>query len=242
MDAGTSLASGLGQSLLPQYWNTREPSNVNDSDLYPAMGKVEETSGPSEMAFCEISHRIAKFHVECTITSPLVLQNGAATKLSPCLQPLAMEKNIENLDAELAARIQSFNDPTLGPVHDFAGGLPLMSVERLREQAHFAAEVNEHTSKHETTQYKLFRTILALAETPLKFYDQAYRTGLFSWFVKLQFQVDWLLLIAVQLCQRVRGQEVETSWSVLGRYYGYHELYELAVETNRTLASQVLKA
>lgn len=186
LDVGASHVTGLGQSLLPQYWDTREPANVNDSDLYPTMEKVIEKSGPSEMAFCKISYPIAKFLTKSSSIQPQVLLGGTAADLLASTHPLAGQKRIYDLDAELSTRLKLFSDPTMGPVHEFANELRIMMIKRLHEHDHFVEVASQPGIDYSTAQDELFRAVVRTAGISLNTYAHVYEKGLFPWFGKLQ--------------------------------------------------------
>ncbi|MCJ1338998.1 hypothetical protein MMC09_004287 [Bachmanniomyces sp. S44760] len=53
LDLIASQMSGTGIGIMPDTWDTQQPSNINDDQIWPQMTKVpEEQRGATEMIFC----------------------------------------------------------------------------------------------------------------------------------------------------------------------------------------------
>ncbi|KAI0123087.1 fungal-specific transcription factor domain-containing protein [Xylariales sp. AK1849] len=244
LDAGNALMSGLGQSLLPRYWDTKEPTNLNDADLFPTMSKIESKDGPTDMVFCLIHCEIGKLLMEYPGLESVILQNELAGQLSPTSSEVeGARRRIEELDFSIGEILRKYSDPSMGPVHELAAETRLMMVAKLRELVCPPRDQPEWAGEILTQKDNLFKISISTSEYSLKSYSQALKSGHFVWFVMSHFQVEVLIFMVGQLLSRTTGNLVERAWVVCEQYYHYHtELFRLSVKPNGSLAVFMLRA
>jgi len=64
LDGGASQMSGTGISMMPDAWDTQQPLNVDDEQIWPGMTEApEERKGATEMIFCLSRSWVAKVFV-----------------------------------------------------------------------------------------------------------------------------------------------------------------------------------
>lgn len=62
LDGIASQLSGTGIAIAPEFWDTQEPLNINDDQVWPGMNTTpEEQKGATEMIFCLARACIGKF-------------------------------------------------------------------------------------------------------------------------------------------------------------------------------------
>lgn len=65
LDAKYAMMTGLNPSLLPRIWDTKEPKNLHDVDMFPsATEPVQNCDGLTELVIVVIINKVARFLVE----------------------------------------------------------------------------------------------------------------------------------------------------------------------------------
>ncbi|OQO04394.1 hypothetical protein B0A48_11005 [Cryoendolithus antarcticus] len=73
LDGMASQMSGTGISMRPDSWDTKQPVNLNDSDIYPGMTEWPEiTSGATDMIFC-----LARTELGALFAAKALIPHGA---------------------------------------------------------------------------------------------------------------------------------------------------------------------
>ncbi|KAI0024400.1 fungal-specific transcription factor domain-containing protein [Xylariomycetidae sp. FL0641] len=244
LDAIYAVMSGLGQSLLPQSWDTKKPVNVNDSDLHLTMSSVQPKDGPTDMVYCLVSYEVALLMTETPSLESLILHND--TEQSEATNAGDVERarrRIDELDKTIGDILEKYGDVSLGPVHEFAFESRSMLVDKMRyficpprEQPEWGVEVR-------TAKDNLFKIAIATAESSLKMYKTARVKGFFLWFLMAHFQIEVLIYMVGQLTTRTAGQLVDRAWVVIELFYHFHEeLYDLSYKPHTGLAIFAIRA
>ena len=247
VDAKYAMLSGLSHSLLPRSWDTKEPKNINDVDLYPsAMEPILDREGPTEMIVVMLTYKVAKFLVQSPGLEALLLMNelealkGTQSEHQERIQEYRVI--IQGLAAELDVLLEKFCDPSAGALHAMAKQMRGHIIEKLLElvapagqQADWHTEVNSHKDN-------AFRIAVNSIEHNVVQYKTAYHPG-FVWFMRLHFQLDIFVYMVGQLCFRTSGPLVEKAWDNVESVYNYHdELFDTSQKSYSHLATFVLKA
>ncbi|KAH8664116.1 fungal-specific transcription factor domain-containing protein [Xylariales sp. PMI_506] len=244
LDAVYALLSGLGQSMLPRHWDTREPRNINDSDLFPTMAKAESKEGPTDMIFCLLNYEIAKLLMEYPGLEAVVLQNELGSPDAPSSADVeAARKRIDCLDHDIGEILRKYSDSSMGPIHELSLEQRPMMINKLRELICPPREQPEWGTEILTPKDNLFKIAITTGEHSLRVYSQAEKRGAFLWFIMAHFQVEVFLFMVGQLCSRTSGQLVDRAWYVAERFYHYHaELFKLSTKPHGSLAVYMLRA
>ncbi|CAJ2508055.1 Uu.00g092410.m01.CDS01 [Anthostomella pinea] len=238
LDAIYALMSGLGQSLLPRSWDTKEPRNINDSDLYPNMTAVQAKDGPTDMIYVLISYEMAKLMVETPILESVILQNEFGAPDTPAPEEVdKARKRIVELDDTIGDLLDKYGDLSMGPVHELAMATRPMLMDKLRDLTCPPREQPEWGTEIMTPKDNLFKISLSTGEHNLRMYRTTQLRGTFLWFMMTHFQLDILIYMVGQLSSRMTGQLVERAWAVTEQLYHFHqELYDLSVKPHAALA------
>jgi Fungal specific transcription factor domain len=79
LDGYAGQLSGTGISIAPNSWDTRQPLNINDDQIYPGMTQQpEEQEGATEMIYCLMRTELTKL---CNRTGVKVKDIGATIQL-----------------------------------------------------------------------------------------------------------------------------------------------------------------
>ncbi|ORY71978.1 fungal-specific transcription factor domain-containing protein [Pseudomassariella vexata] len=244
LDATYALMSGLGQSLLPRSWDTKEPRNINDADLFPTMNSVEARDGPTDMIFCLTNYEIAKLLLRYPGLESVILQNELGDPNSPPTAEVdAAREKLDELDEKLSEVIRKYGDLSMGPVHELAIKTRSTMMSKLRDLICPPREQPEWGTEILTPKDNLFKIAVSTGENSVILYTQAQKMGYFLWFEMAHFQIEVFLYMVGQLCTRPQGKLVERAWLVVEQFYQFHtELFDLANKPNGALAVFVLRA
>ncbi|KND86384.1 putative transcriptional regulatory protein [Tolypocladium ophioglossoides CBS 100239] len=251
-DSTHAMASGLSPSLLPVNWDTKEPQNLNDADLFlNSTEPVHPRQGPTEMAFCLVLHRVYKLTAETTNFAGGTLTLGEAilgqtpdgkdtadgiqTTLSK------FRDATDELDRAIRDLEERYVNPEAGNAHVAALTIRPMLMKKLdgmvpiQGRPGFGSEIS-------IPEDNIFRTLLASLEHGCEAYEQmaAYR---FEWSIKPHFRLDKFAALTGQLCHRLTGPLSDRGWKVVEKIYEQHpELFDMTQKQHFAQAQYTLKA
>ncbi|KAF7533875.1 hypothetical protein G7054_g6689 [Neopestalotiopsis clavispora] len=218
LDAIYAMLSGFGQSMLPRQWDTKEPTNVNDADLFPQMTKIEPKDGPTDMVHCLISYQIARLLSDTPSLENIILQNELASPKGPPTAELeAAQTRINELGESIQEILEKYGDPSMGPVHDLAAWQGRMIMKKLQEVIRPPREEPEWGTEVLTPKDNLFKLAVSGAESSLETYRHLEKGGVFTWF--------------------------DRAWKVVAEVYRFHpEFFKITVRPHASLAVITIKA
>jgi hypothetical protein len=249
LDAKYAMLSGLSHSLLPRSWDAKEPKNLNDTDLYPsATEPFQDREGPTEMIFCLMTNKVAKFlgqtpGLEAMIlaTELEALQNPDKLGL-PESQYVEFRRTLENLRTTLVELLEKYCDPNAGPVHQITMEMKNHILAKLEELITPPRQQPEWGSEIRSLKDNAFKVAVTSMEHNELNYETTKDRG-FLWFTRLHFSLDIFTFMAGQLCHRTEGGLVERAWKQVSVVYTFHaELFDVSNKTYSTLAIFILKA
>jgi len=245
LDAKYAMMTGLNHSLLPRIWDTKEPKNLNDSDIFPsATEPFQARDGPTEMIFVMISNKVARFLVDTPgleIMLMLSEWSGAPPTANPQLDDF--RNVISRLGQDLLEILNKYCDPSAGRVHETAVQVKAQIIEKLNALAIAPKEQPEWGSEIMDSRDNAFKLAICAMEheheTYLAFQDKG-----FLWHALLHFQLEVFVYLAGQLCNRLEGALVERAWKQVDVIYLFHpELFDTGKhKTYFMLARFILKA
>lgn len=246
VDAKYALMSGLSHSMLPHLWDTKEPSNVNDADLYPASTEpVQNREGPTEMIMVLLMSRVARFLLQTPGIEPIFLLGETDSFMEmggPSPEQIVIYRQmISNLGQSLLEVIDKYCDPSAGPLHEMAIDIKADILEKIKTIL-LPPEQNMFTDEIKTPADTVFRISVRTIEHENNQLVNTRAKG-FSWFSRLDFQVNIFLFVAGQLCSRTSGRLVEAAWdAVQATYENYDQLFDISQRAHYQAALYVLKA
>lgn len=244
LDGIYALMSGLGQSMIPRSWDTKEPSNMNDNDMSPGMSKIESREGPTDMVYCLLCYEVAKLLVESPGLELVMLQNeGGRSESSSAAEVATARKRLDDLDARLAEILEKHCDVTMGPVHELAIETRIEMMSKMRDMICPPCDQPEWQGEIKTPKDNMFKISVTTGEHSLRLYRHAEQRGYFLWLVMTHFPAEVYQFMVSQLATRTSGKLVERAWRVLEELYQYHdELYNLSIKSSVDLAMFVVRA
>ncbi|KAK4122144.1 hypothetical protein N657DRAFT_492261 [Parathielavia appendiculata] len=251
VDARYAILSGLSPSLLPTNSNTKAPKNVNDADIFPnATEPIVEREGPTEMIFCLLTYKFAKFLTDMPgFEGMILLQEGQADDSATDVgdlptqeQVAAYRRAVGRLREELLEVFDKYCDPKAGPVHEMALTMREHVLDKLNELMTPPKERPDWGGEVKNAKDNTFKIAVNAFEHNEANYASTKDRG-FAWFSLLHFQVDLFMYLAGQLCQRTEGNLVERAWRQVHVVYSYHpELFDVTNKNYAALALHILQA
>ncbi|KAK0719636.1 fungal-specific transcription factor domain-containing protein [Lasiosphaeris hirsuta] len=245
VDAKYAIFSGLSHTLLPRNWDTKPPKNVNDADIYPsATEPFQDRGGPTEMIFCLLTYKFAKFLVDTPGLETMLMASQA--ELGPGgpseEQMKEYRATLETLGKELLDTLDNYCDPTAGPVHEMAIDMRKHIIQKMTELFLPSKQPAEWGGEVRNSKDNAFKIAVGTLEHNSANYSSAKDKG-FLWFSLLHFQLEVFMFLAGQLCHRTEGTLVERAWNEVEVVYTFHpELFDVSNRTYLTLAVFILKA
>lgn len=245
LDAKYAMMTGLNHSLLPRIWDTKEPKNLNDVDMFPsATEPFQDRDGPTEMIFVMITNKVARFLVETPgleIMLMLAEWSGAPSTANPQLNEFRTV--IARLGQDMLDMLNKYCDPTAGPVHEMAVEVKAQIIKKLSAFATSAKDQPEWGSEILDSNDNAFKLAICAMEHEQENCYASQDKG-FLWHALLHFQLDVFIYLAGQLCHRLDGNLVDRAWKQVEVVYYFHpELYDTS--NNKTyfmLARFILRA
>ena len=248
VDAKYAMFSGLSHTLLPRNWDTKAPKNVNDADIYPsATEPFQDRDGPTEMIFCLLTYKFAKFMVDNPgLEQMLIAPQTADVMHTPgALSEEQMKKyrhTCELLGNELLEMLDKYCDPTAGPVHEMAIAMRKFIIDKIQELITPPKLQKDFRGEVQSSKDNAFKIAVATLEHNEQNYLSSKDRG-FIWFSLLHFQLDIFLYMTGQLCHRAEGNLVERAWRQVEVVFTFHpELFDVSNKTYSTVAIFILKA
>lgn len=243
LDAKYAMQTGLNHALLPRVWDTKEPKNLNDVDMFPsATEPFQDRDGPTEMIFVMIANKVARFLVETPGLEIMLMMTEWSD--APTANPQLNEFRavIARLGQDMLDMLNKYCDPTAGPVHEMAVEVKAQIIKKLNALAMAPKEQPEWGSEILDSRDNAFKLAICAMEHEQENCSASEDKG-FLWHALLHFQLDVFIYLAGQLCHRLEGALVDRAWEQVKEVYRFHpELYDTANKTYFMLARYILKA
>lgn len=249
-DAKLSIVSGINHSFLKDTFDTKQPLNLSDADLFPGSTEpLQSREGPTEMAFGLITNRLARFVVSDTTMKSFeaaILREGIDDDAVPSdADPNNTEhyrRMIRELEFDLRNIEQRFCDPSAGSVHAAALTIRPLIVQKFNEMLVPMREQPEWGSEIFGPRDNLFKIVLMNNEHNTDLYEQLSSEG-YLWYVKMHFQLDVFAVLTGQLVKRPTGSLSDRGWQIVEKIYKWQtELFDVAQKQYAAQAQFTLKA
>jgi hypothetical protein len=201
--------------------DTKKPSNLNDSDLFPGMKEMpKEHEGATEMMHFRIRTHVGEFLKRTTNTKSNF--DGAWNKLSTATVALSVkDKAIDELDETIKRKFLRFCDPSV-PWHFMCVYLAKAIILMLRFIAHNAdQQAGPTTYRSQSETDMLFNISLQVISYSNMAYTTKEMQG-FIWHVNMNFQWKAFIYLVSQLRYRSYGPEVDNAWKQVQMVYEFH--------------------
>lgn len=247
-DAKLSIVSGLNHKFGHDDHDTKQPLNLSDADLFPGSTEpVQPREGPTEMAFCLITNRLARLIIsETTMNGFEAAILGDRDEDDPDSTEITLREKyrriIRELEVDLRNIEQRYCDPSAGSAHAAALTIRPLLVQKFKEMLMPMREQPEWGTEIFHPRDNLFKIVLMNNEHNTDLYEQMSALG-YLWYVKMHFQLEVFAVLTGQLCKRPTGSLAERGWSIVEKIYKWQtELYDVSQKQFATQAQYTLKA
>ncbi|RSL50755.1 hypothetical protein CEP53_008682 [Fusarium sp. AF-6] len=223
-DIKLGIDCGLAYSCIPKRFDTKQPLNLNDADLFPdSTDQLAHRDGPTEMAFVMVIHRVAAY-----LLDEETRQAVEANILGQEIHPTIAERNrilIDRLDADLLDMEDRFINAKASNAHAAAVGIRPHLIKRLYDMIRPMHESPGWGVDVSSPRDNLFKLILSSCENAGDSYEQMDRWG-FSWYIRLHFNLDLLASLSTFLYHRPLGSLADRGWAIFTSLYIRHTLLQ----------------
>ncbi|RAO71193.1 uncharacterized protein BHQ10_007205 [Talaromyces amestolkiae] len=224
LDANASQMSGVGLSILSLTWDTKEPLNVDDNQIWPGMTKApQEKKGASEMIFCLARASVGKYFAKAGRPN-----NGSGSAHFKDYQEA--ELVISKAESEVEETFIRYCD-VINPLHFLTVCSIRSGIIAMRLRIHLPRIRNQTaTDEEKRNTFQFARRILdtdsaVCANASLTKYRWHTRP-LFLWGTWDSLVV--VLTILWRNCDILSALEVDAAWKILESvFYNHDELLEL---------------
>ncbi|KAK4247034.1 fungal-specific transcription factor domain-containing protein [Corynascus novoguineensis] len=248
VDAKYAMFSGLGHSVMSTNCTTKTPSNLNDADMHPsAKEPFRSKDGPTEMIFCLLMCKFAKFIMEMPGFEGVIMipddESGPGPRTGPTEEQQATyRQGLTRLHEEILEIFESYSDANAGPVHAMAVAMKdhlFRKLEDLKKPVKLQQDCGEEVKSADDNAFRLAVGGLEHNEAN---YESTKDQG-FAWFTLVHFQLDVFMFVVGQLRRRTEGKLVDRAWKQVEVVYSYHpELFDVTNKTYAALAVHMLHA
>lgn len=236
LDSYAGQVSGTGISIPPNSWDTEQPLNIDDDQIYPGMTELPQPQrGATEMIYCLSRIELSKFY---TRTGIKWKELGATVQFRDAED---IERLIDDVEDRIETNFLRYCD-ILNPVHFLTFAMVRSATNAVRLRARMPL-----LTKQSTTD-KQRRDICALAakilDTNIALYNNPSIQG-FRWQMQAFFLWDALLCILRFLADVgfYSPSELYTTWNKVAQIYSNHkELFEGRQALHTAIGRVTLKA
>ncbi|KAL6239899.1 hypothetical protein BDW75DRAFT_197654 [Aspergillus navahoensis] len=236
LDGYAGQVSGTGISIAPNSWDTKQPLNINDDQIFPGMTQQpRELKCASEMIFCLSRIELSNFY---TRTGVKMKEIGASIEFKAAEE---IEGLIDEVEDSIETRFLRYCD-IVNPLHILTAGIVRSATNAVRLRARLPLLLKGTITDAQR------RDICTLAEKILDTNNAIYGNPAirkFRWQTQAFFLWDALLCILSSLT--VAGfyspSELGTVWNKITEVYRNHE--ELVISRralHTTIGKETLRA
>lgn len=214
LDGIASQLSGTGIAIAPESWDTKEPLNINDDQIWPGMTAApQEQKGATDMIFCLARACIGKFFAKS--------MRGTAT--DQFQHHSAVEPLIREAESEVEEKYIRYCD-VVNPLHFVTIGMARSAITAMRIKTRLP-RVRDQTAT-DAERKELFQLAHRIIDTDAAAYAH---TGLqrYQWHFRYFWAYgSWDSLIYILTSLRRPGllsrDEVNDTWSKVEQVYSNH--------------------
>ncbi|KAL4905967.1 hypothetical protein BDW74DRAFT_14782 [Aspergillus multicolor] len=236
LDGYAGQVSGTGISIAPNSWDTKQPLNINDDQIFPCMTQQpQELKGPSEMIFCLSRIKLSNFY---TRTGVKMKEIGATLELKDAGE---IERLINEVEDSIERWFLRYCD-IVNPLHMLTTGIVRSATNAVRLRARMPL------LKQSTTTDTQRRDICSLAEKIIDTNNTIYGNPAirgFLWQTQAFFLWDSLLCLlrSLSLVGFYSQSKVDDIWDKVAKVYSNHEDFFTNRKTlHITVGKETIKA
>ncbi|KAF4637676.1 hypothetical protein G7Y89_g399 [Cudoniella acicularis] len=238
LDGIASQMSGTGTGMMPDTWDTQQPLNVNDNQIWPGMTETpEEQKGATEMIFCLARSCVGKFFLRAGKS-----MHGAGP--SEFKDYNEVEPLICEAERELEEKYIRYCD-VVNPLHFLTIGLARSAITAMRIRTRLPKVRNQTVTAAERRE--LFQLSQKIIDTDTALYAHTslskYLWHVRSFFVWGSWDSLIFVLTSLRRSDLLSPTETDAAWSKVEQMYNSHsELLESKGALHIAVGRLTLKA
>lgn len=217
LDGYAAQVSGTGISIPPNSWDTKQPLNINDSQIWPGMtGKPVPQEGPTEMIFCLVKAQLSDLYNR---TGVKVAPSGPTVDLKTGVE---LDKMIDRVEGTIEIKYLRYCE--LGnPLHVMLLG----HVRSAANSVRLRNRLSRLAARTDASDQEL-RDLCALADKIIETDNALYRNPSvkgFRWKIESLFIWDALKSILMGLSRPefyATSDELNATWDKISEVYSNH--------------------
>ncbi|PWY90680.1 hypothetical protein BO70DRAFT_384331 [Aspergillus heteromorphus CBS 117.55] len=215
LDGYAGQLSGTGISVAPDSWDTKQPLNINDDQIYPGMTRQpEEVHGATEMIFCLTKNELSNLYTRKGVRMKKV---GATIQFRESAE---MEHLIDEVESTIETKYLRYCD-IVNPLHVLTMGTVRSGANAVRLRNRMGELTKLSVS--DSQRRELCSLALRILETDCMLHKNP-MTKRFLWHYKAFFLWDALVCVLRSLakCGFFARYEVDSIWETVGDVYRNH--------------------
>jgi hypothetical protein len=212
LDGLAGQLSGTGICITLDSWSTKQPLNLNDTDIWPEMTHTPEPHvGATDMIFCLARTEMAKI-IRTAFVSKTLSGSGAEPE-----NYQMKDKHLKQLEDEMESKYLRYCD-FVNPVHQLTMAMARSGINggRLRVRLPRAKDVGSLSEADRKELWDIANRIID--------YHISVNSNLlvsrFWWHIKAFFQSDALVLVLNELRRDPGRYKDENTWTKIEQTYG----------------------
>lgn len=218
LDGVASQISGTGIAIMPDTWDTQQPLNLNDDQIWPGMTKTpEEQKGATEMIFCLARSSVGK--VFSSAGKSIRAAGSGEFKDYSEVEPV-----ISEAERQVEEKYIRYCD-IINPLHFLTIGFARSAINAMRLRTRLPKVRNQTVTDAERRE--LFRLSQKIIDTDTAAYAN---TSLrkYMWHVRSFFAWgSWdslvFILTSLQRSDLLSPAETDAAWSKVEQVYSNHD-------------------
>lgn len=223
LDFKAAEMSGFGGFNTINWWNTKTPQNINDSEMWPGMKEQPaEHTRPTEMVVCLLHYEMGGFWRKKLLQSGVPEEDLSRAMLQWLLTKTIAEKDafVDEYQAGLEETILRYCDPSV-PLEMLALIVGRSMCKTVRFMAHHPRRYSRTADIPESERQFLWTTAIAILEADNLVHSHR-ALQKFYWHIDNGFQWHTLIHVLGELIARPGGEGKDEAWEQIEDVYKNH--------------------
>ncbi|KAA8646802.1 hypothetical protein EYZ11_010909 [Aspergillus tanneri] len=215
LESYAGQVSGTGISLPPNSWDTKQPLNLDDEQIYPGMtDQPEEQKGASQMIYCLAKTELSNFYTRMGVK---IKDIGGAIQFRDSID---LEKRIDEVERSIETKYLRHCD-IVNPVHLLTLGIVRSAANAVRLRSRMWRQINQ--SIDDTERRMLCVLAQKVLDTDTALYSNPHLRK-FQWQIKTFFIWDVLIFVLNSLAKTgfFPPTELNSTWKKIADVYINH--------------------
>ena len=212
LDTLTAQTSGRDPSIFQQTFNTKFPSNLNDSDLDRHMSEMPTVhQGRTEMLFC-----LVRFETSYALRKSVFSEKFSKDNLYPIMNLEEKIKYMDNLEEQLENKYLEYCDMTI-PLSFVTATYTRLVMAKMKLVLRRLLEKGSQSNAAELSAYVFTKAVNVVD------YSHTLRSACgakkWVWLFGTFLEREVLAFLVSALCLHTKGRAVDRAWRIVNRVF-----------------------